>query len=206
MAKRRKFLVGLGALASGSATAVGTGAFSSAEAERTVDVAVTTDDNALLGLFAENGGSVGGLTNDEYATVEGDQLSLRFDESSEVSDPTDGFSGGAGGGLGTDSIYYFDNVFGVASKSEEQLNIDVDWSGLDNSGSFYFYSSNTKPSNYDFSVPADNTNRVGNGIVAGSFTSVGVAIKTPDTIDNSWEEGTVDIYAESRGELDTGGN
>lgn len=206
MAKRRKFLAGIGALASGSAAAVGTGALSSAEAERTVDVAVTTDDNALLGLFAENGGSVAGLTNDEYATVEANQLSLRFDDNSEVSDPTGGFVGGAGEGLGTDSIYYFDSVFGVASKSEEQLNIDVDWSGLDNPDSFYFYSSNTKPSNYDFSVPADNTNRVGNGIVAGSFTSVGVAIKTPDTIDNSWEEGTVDIYAESRGELDTGGN
>lgn len=206
MAKRRKFLAGIGALVSGSAAAVGTGALSSVEAERTVDVAVTTDDNALLGLFAENGGSVSGLTNDEYATVEGNELSLRFDNNSEVSDPTDGFVGGAGEGLGTDSIYYFDDVFGVASKSEEQLNIDVDWSGLDNSDNFYFYSSNTKPSNYDFSVPADHTNRVGNGITGGSFTSVGVAIKTPDTIDSSWEEGTVDIYAESRAELDNGGN
>ena len=206
MANRRKFITGLGALATGSAAAVGTGAFSSAEAERTVDVAVTTDDNALLGLFAENGGSVAGLKNDEYATVEGNQLSLRFDENSEVSDPTGSFVGGAGEGLGTDSIYYFDDVFGVASKSEEQLNIDVDWSGLDNSDSFYFYSSNTEPSNYDFSAPTDHTNRVGNGIVAGSFTGVGVAIKTPDTVDNSWEEGTVDIYAESRGELDNGGN
>jgi hypothetical protein len=203
---RRKFIAGLGSLTAAGAAGIGTGAFSSAEAERTVDVAVTTDNNALLGLFAENSGSVGGLENDEYATVEGNQLSLRFDESSEVSDPTDGFVGGAGGGLGTDSIYYFDAVFGAASKSEEQLNIDVDWSGLDNPDSFYFYSSNTKPSNYDFSVPADHTNRVGNGITGGSFTSVGVAIKTPDTTDASWETGSVDIYAESLQELDNGGN
>jgi hypothetical protein len=95
-------------------------------------------------------------------------------------------------------------VFGVASKSEEQINVDIDWSGLDNPDNFYFYTSYTKPSSDDWEAPSDYTNRVGNGIVAGSYTGVGVAIRTPDALRPNWETGTISIEAESRGELSIG--
>jgi hypothetical protein len=48
--KRRKFIIGTGALAVGSAAAVVTGAFTSVSAARSVDVAVAGDESALLAL------------------------------------------------------------------------------------------------------------------------------------------------------------
>ncbi|WP_246987440.1 hypothetical protein [Halorientalis marina] len=63
--KRRKFLIGTGALAAGSAAAVGSGAFTSVSAARTVDVNVAGDDSALLALAPCDG------PNGEYATANG---------------------------------------------------------------------------------------------------------------------------------------
>jgi len=48
--QRRKFVIGLGALASGTAAAVGTGAFSSVNAERNMEIEVDSDSEAYLGL------------------------------------------------------------------------------------------------------------------------------------------------------------
>jgi hypothetical protein len=202
MVKRRKMLIGLGALAAGGAAATGTGAFSSARSDRSVSASVVNDDSAYLGLF-DSGNN---LDNEEYAKGAGSgQLQLVFDDTTEIENPG-GFNnpGGAGSGLNEDSVYYFDRVFAVASKSEEQINIDVDWSGLDNPDNFYFYSKNTKPASYEFTAPSDHTNRVGNGIVAGSFSAVGVAIKTPESLDSEWETGSVSIQAESLKEVSIG--
>ncbi|MFB6179013.1 MAG: hypothetical protein ABEI77_04735 [Halorientalis sp.] len=48
--ERRKFLIGAGSLAAGSAAAMGTGAFTSVQADRSVSVNVAKDSNALLAL------------------------------------------------------------------------------------------------------------------------------------------------------------
>jgi len=48
--QRRDFVVGMGALASGSAAVLGSGAFSSVTAERSVSVQVRSDSNAYLGI------------------------------------------------------------------------------------------------------------------------------------------------------------
>jgi len=50
--ERRKFVVGLGALAAGSSAAVGTGAFTAAELERSSTINVVDDTNGLIGLEA----------------------------------------------------------------------------------------------------------------------------------------------------------
>ena len=63
--KRRKFIIGTGALAAGSAAAVGSGAFTSVSAARSVDVAVAGDQSALLALAPCDG------PNGEYATANG---------------------------------------------------------------------------------------------------------------------------------------
>ncbi|PHQ45324.1 hypothetical protein DJ68_13540 [Halorubrum sp. C3] len=67
---RRKFIASVGVIASGSAAAVGTGAFSSTEATRNVDVKVADDSNALLGLqptASANGNYVDQTSNDALA-------------------------------------------------------------------------------------------------------------------------------------------
>jgi len=62
--KRRKFLIGTGALAAGSAAAVGSGAFTSVSATRSVDIDVIGDESAYLSLApCENS------PNGEYAEI-----------------------------------------------------------------------------------------------------------------------------------------
>jgi len=51
---RRRFTIGLGTLAAGSAAAVGTGAFTSVEADRGVSVDVASDSEAFLGISSDS--------------------------------------------------------------------------------------------------------------------------------------------------------
>ena len=74
--ERRKFVIGAGALATGSAAAVGSGAFTSVEADRDISVEVTGDASAFLGLEPYPG------SNGEYADGSGDTVSLDFTETS----------------------------------------------------------------------------------------------------------------------------
>ena len=69
MTNRRKFIAGLGALATGSAAAMGTGAFTSVQAERTVSVNLVGDADAYLKLigntdYVSNDNKYGQLTID----------------------------------------------------------------------------------------------------------------------------------------------
>lgn len=104
MAKRRKLLVGLGALASGSAAAVGTGAFQTYRSERTVIVNVAADSGGFVGVSAQN---------ETYASGTGDgQLELNFGSDSEL-----GIGDGDAQGLNPDSTFNFGEVFRVANIS-----------------------------------------------------------------------------------------
>lgn len=94
--ERRKFVIGLGSLAAGGAAAMGTGAFSSAQAERTVSVDVAADDQAYVELSA---------VDERFADDEGNQLSISFDEE------------GDGEGLNEDSTFVFDDLFSVGIAS-----------------------------------------------------------------------------------------
>ena len=70
---RRNVLIGLGAVAAGGGAALGTGAFSSVEAERTVNVGVNGDASAAVELVANT--SVEGVTQDGGA---GNELSIEL--------------------------------------------------------------------------------------------------------------------------------
>jgi hypothetical protein len=54
MAKRRKFLIGVGSLVAGAAAATGTGAFTSVSAERGFQVRSTHESDALLSMQPED--------------------------------------------------------------------------------------------------------------------------------------------------------
>ena len=69
--RRRKFLIGAGSLAVGTAGAIGTGAFTSVSAQRTVGVASVSDPNAYLAL----------TPTDERAFTTNGQLKLEFNGS-----------------------------------------------------------------------------------------------------------------------------
>lgn len=88
--KRRRFIVGIASAAIGSATVIGTGAFSTTEADRQLAVEVKRDPDAYLGL-QEVGSGARSMMDDKV-------LKFQIPGSLETS---------SGDGLGTDSIYRF---------------------------------------------------------------------------------------------------
>lgn len=100
--RRRKFVAGLGALVSGSAAAVGTGAFTTASSDRTMQVNVAADSSGYVGISA----------NGPYASGTGSsQLELDFSSSNSQG------VFGSGEGLNPNSEYNFENLFQVANQA-----------------------------------------------------------------------------------------
>lgn len=97
--KRRTLIAGLGSLTAGSGLAIGSGAFTSLSAKRTVSVQTAADYEALLTL--EQRGSGGRSKMD--GTPSELEFELPGDDEDEYpsGDPTDPK------GLGTDSVYRF---------------------------------------------------------------------------------------------------
>jgi hypothetical protein len=202
---RRKFLIGMGSLAAGSAAAVGTGAFSQASLnDRPVNVSVVNDAEGFLALSAEE------VQNGEYAEVnENGKLEIHLN--SEVSlDQELGF-GKSGTGLNTDSVYYIDSIFAVYNASQnEGLDYGIDWSGLDHPDNFEFYwmgrvdGPEDRP---DIDRNGDDGNYVRDagigGTPSGSYESFGLGIKTPAKLDDEWETGTVRIFGDFDGYYST---
>ncbi|WP_080507150.1 MULTISPECIES: DUF1102 domain-containing protein [Halorubrum] len=121
MAKRRKFLAGLGALASGSAAAVGTGAFTSASTgDRTVNVNTAADSGSFL-TIEPSGGS-----NGDYAEESDGTLQLNFNENNDTGSGTL-FKGE---GVNEGSEYTFDNVFVINNQGNTEVDTWVTTSGL----------------------------------------------------------------------------
>jgi len=87
--ERRKFIIGAGALATGSSAAMGTGALSSMSAERSATIDVVSDDSALIQL--DPGAS-------ERVQLHNDELSISF------------ANGGSGSGINVNSVYQVGSV------------------------------------------------------------------------------------------------
>ena len=106
MANRRKFLAGLGALASGSAAAVGTGAFTSVEASRDVTVSLASDSNAFLQLEA---------LDSNVAEQSDGTLALDFSGDNSI-----------GNGLNPDATTNFLDVFKIGNQGQNDVAVRVD--------------------------------------------------------------------------------
>lgn len=181
--KRRNLLTVLGTAAAGSTAVMGTGAFTSVSADRTVNVEVADDANALLALTAPNS-----LANGEYATgpTEGetDTLQLNFDEEADV----------AGEGLNEDAVTRIESVFRVENRGTSFARIGIDKRGL------------SYPDRWDFisgigggSDPYgtwDQHEHTGPGITPGDSLTVGVQVDTRGEYDSLG--GSIVVQAESR--------
>lgn len=114
--QRRKFLVGLGATVSGSAAAVGTGAFTSVEADRSVDVEVAGDASAYLAIT-----EVSGSPNSDYIDTTGAEVSFNFDSTT----PPDGE------GFNPNSVTVIEDLAEVQNQGTQSAFLSVDLSDLD---------------------------------------------------------------------------
>lgn len=111
--QRRKFVLGLGSLTAGGAAAVGSGAFTTAEATRDVAVEVADDSTGYLALQASGG------PNGKFASQASDgTIGLNFSG-----------SGNGGSGVGTNSVYNFDNVFTITNQGTQTIYVWVNFSG-----------------------------------------------------------------------------
>jgi len=120
MASRRSVLIGLGGVVAGGGALIGTGAFTTVEAQRTVSVQTAGDASAFLGLEAadrpDNSTSAptdsAGANQDEYVSGGGD---------SPIQINLDGNSEGAAG-LNQDAKTTFRNLVAVTNNGTQDIN------------------------------------------------------------------------------------
>jgi len=123
--KRRKFIIGTGALAAGGVAALGTGAFNFADVKRGIDVNVTDDASAFLALEDTS----------DYADGSGDQLQINFD----------------GDGLNEDLDYSFTGVFAIRNQGLQSVGVWLE--DDDNNDAVQWYGAdNDDTSNFDTSI------------------------------------------------------
>lgn len=103
--QRRKLLVGTGALVAGSATTIGTSAFTSVEADRQVSVAVENDADAYLGLEA-----VDNADATQYVTESDGTLEIDI-----------GDSGNGGSGVNLNAKTEYDSLFRVTNQGTQTV-------------------------------------------------------------------------------------
>lgn len=119
--ERRKFIIGAGALATGSSAAIGTGAFTTASTgDRTVNVNKAADSEAFL-TIEPSGGSNGGYAEESDGT-----LQLNFDENNDTGSGTL-FKGD---GVNKGSVYTFDNVFVINNQGNAEVDTWITTEGL----------------------------------------------------------------------------
>ena len=125
--ERRKFLIGVGSTAVGTSALVGSGAFTSVEAERAATVETAPDSAAYLRL-AEHPNS----PNAAYANEDG-MGRIELDLSASNADV-------AGHGVNPDAVTQIDDVFVVENQGTQA--VDVSFTGTGDHVDFQFDGSN----------------------------------------------------------------
>ncbi len=95
---RRNVLLGLGTIVAGGGAALGTGAFSSVEADRSATIEVADDSDAYLSLSG----------NDNYISDGDGIVEFTFDD------------------LNKDAVTNFDNVFNIENNGSNKVTISID--------------------------------------------------------------------------------
>lgn len=113
---RRQLVVSLGAIATGGAAATGTGAFSSVEAQRNVDVTVAGDASSYLGIQPVAGG------NGNYVdTTTNDALAISLTDSND--NIGDGVAGGQG--LNANATTSIADVFEIKNQGTQTVEVEL---------------------------------------------------------------------------------
>jgi hypothetical protein len=165
---RRNALVGLGTVAAGAGVVGGSGAFTSVEAERTVNVSTESDADAALSLKpadTENSG--------DYVTTSNDQIQL--DLSGTQGDSADS------SGLNRDAITKIASLITVTNNGSQELSglklhLETDSDNIDESAAFGFTTGN---GSNEFDNDKDVTD--GSGLSVGGSLTFGVIVDLIDS-------------------------
>jgi TFIIF-interacting CTD phosphatase-like protein len=139
MANRRKFIAGLGALATGSAAAMGTGAFTSVEASRTLSIDTAGDANAFLSISKATDSS-GNVYPNAKEYVHGNprsgQVSLDFSQADDTSESS-------ASGINKNAKTVFDNLLDITNNGTQEVNLSIESSLIaSNDGVLGIYAEN----------------------------------------------------------------
>ena len=205
--QRRKFVIGTGALATGGAAALGTGAFSRVESHRSVTIEVANDDDAYLGMRP-----VDDSENSENYVDDDENGHLYID----IADEPDG------DGVNSNSITFFDEMIEFTNQGKENAEICIDTSGLEpgvvvDSGeaNVVFYlnkgagdqddvdqtasgSTGTDVDDYDLECEDESVNLpLGESIVVGLYVDTrGVDVDYDDDTSGELVEGHITVLAD----------
>lgn len=118
--ERRKFIAAMGSVAAGGAATVGTGAFTSVEADRSVDVEVAGDANAFLGLDRTSDPN-----SQTYVTgtPSSGEVAFDFSDDNGATDLGDGFNPNA--------VTEVDNLLEVTNQGTQTVHFYVDVRDID---------------------------------------------------------------------------
>lgn len=121
--KRRRFLAGAGGLAASGAAVLGTGAFTSVEAERSVSVTTADDGDSFLELEPI---ATDGLNGDSIRRSTSDGEVVLFD----IPGVGDGENSDAQG-VGIDSIYEFQDLLTVINQGTQPVQLSSTYAGTE---------------------------------------------------------------------------
>lgn len=107
--QRRKFIAAMGSIAAGGAATVGTGAFTSIEADRGVNIEVAADDAAFLGLEP-----LDTPNSNQYVELNDGTLDISI-----------GQSGNGGGGVNLNALTKFDRMFQVTNQGTQAISLFI---------------------------------------------------------------------------------
>jgi len=182
--QRRKFVIGTGALATGGAAALGTGAFSRVESHRSVTIEVANDDDAYLGMRQVEGSD----NSDNYVEEDGNgHLEINIADQPY------------GDGVNSNSITFFDEMIEFTNQGKEDAEICIDTSGLQAGNVVY-----SGDAEVVFYLNEGAGDQDGNGQTASGST--GTDVDTPDlecgsgSVDLPHGESiVVGLYVDTRG-------
>ena len=114
--KRRTLMIGLGATAAGGSALVGSGAFTSVQADRDVEIDVADDSDAFLQLQPAEDGDGDELPNGQYADSSGGTLELNFTgDNDRIDGGGEGFNARANTGVS--------RVFEVRNQGTQEVEV-----------------------------------------------------------------------------------
>jgi hypothetical protein len=143
MVKRRKFVIGLGALVAGSGAALGTGAYTSASLERDSNIDIVSDSSGVLALKDE-------LPSDIVHTDGSGQLHIDFGM-------------GSGKGVAPGSVYNLDPAFSITNYDSVSHDVTLTYDLDDYSGgspawaNIFFTVTDGEGNSYSFGAKEQNS-------------------------------------------------
>jgi len=187
--QRRNLLIGMGSLTVGGAATIGTGAFTSVEAERSVTVDVAGDSNAYLGLQPTTG------PNSDYVHKENGQVKIALSGSDN-----------GGKGFNKNAVTEIDEMLKVTNQGTQTIYFWIEHPDSDpfNVDNFWFYTDDSPSTKLHNGDAGDGNDYQVLALSPGESAKLGVKADFGDVSTDASFDQEVTFYANSTKPEDSG--